>query len=126
MKKNWVKKIIGGLSFTTALFIFQACYGTPQDFGFDSYVEGIVKSKVTGLPVKGIRILLYAANAINNRYEYTDDKGYFSLFTEKGTDVKLRFDDADADENGLFATKDTTLYNVSYKVSLNIYLETRR
>jgi len=126
MKRNWIKKIIGGLSFTTALFVFQACYGTPQDFGFDSYVEGTVKSRTTDLPINGIRVLIYAENAINNHYLYTDEKGYFSLYSERGSDVKLRFDDADADENGLFATKDTILYDVTDKVYLNIYLDTRR
>ena len=53
-------------------------------------------------------------------------KQYFSLYSERGSDVKLRFDDADADENGLFATKDTILYDVTDKVYLNIYLDTRR
>lgn len=31
MKKGWIRKLICGLSFGSALFIFQACYGTPQD-----------------------------------------------------------------------------------------------
>ena len=55
MKRNWVRRIIGGISFTSALFVFQACYGTPQDFGFDLFIEGQVKSASTGLPVKGIK-----------------------------------------------------------------------
>ena len=48
MKSNWIRKIIGGMSLTTAMFIFQACYGTPQDMGLDMLVEGQVKSLTSG------------------------------------------------------------------------------
>ena len=51
MKTNWIKKLIGGLSLTSTMFIFQACYGTPQDFGMDVLIEGQVKSKTSGLPI---------------------------------------------------------------------------
>jgi len=33
MKRNWIRNVIGGLGFGSVLFVFQACYGTPQDFG---------------------------------------------------------------------------------------------
>ena len=56
LKRNWIRKIIGGLSFTSAMFIFQACYGTPQDFESDLLIEGKVKAQATGLPIKGIRV----------------------------------------------------------------------
>ena len=56
MHKKWVRRIVGGLSFTSALFVFQACYGTPQDFGLDILLEGQVKSKSTGLPIQGIKV----------------------------------------------------------------------
>ena len=35
------------------MFIFQAWYGTPQDFGLDLLVEGQVKSNTSELPIKG-------------------------------------------------------------------------
>ena len=44
-RKSWIRQLITGVSFTSALFVFQACYGTPQDFGVDILVEGKVKSK---------------------------------------------------------------------------------
>ena len=28
--KKWVRKILKGISLTAALFVFQACYGSPQ------------------------------------------------------------------------------------------------
>jgi hypothetical protein len=55
MKRDWKRKIIGGLCLTSIAFVFQACYGTPQDFGEDLLIEGQVKSKTTGLPIKGIK-----------------------------------------------------------------------
>ncbi|MCK7537136.1 MAG: carboxypeptidase-like regulatory domain-containing protein [Marinilabiliales bacterium] len=99
------KKIAGGLSFTTALFVFQACYGTPQDFGADAYIEGIVKSKTTGLPVKGILVSIpeYQQNL------YTDANGFFSLYTVPDESCRIRFEDTDAELNGLFQSKDTLL-----------------
>ena len=75
MKRNWIRKLIGGLSFTTALFVFQACYGTPQDFGADVFIEGLVKSKKTGEPIKGIKVSV----ADNPQYQYTDEDGEFFI-----------------------------------------------
>ena len=53
MKRDWKRKIIGGLCLTSVAFVFQACYGTPQDFGNDLLIEGQVTSKISGLPIKG-------------------------------------------------------------------------
>ena len=68
MKKNWIRGLIGGLSFTSALFVFQACYGTPQDYGSDLLLEGQVKSKKTGLPIEGIKV----AVSQTSQYEVTN------------------------------------------------------
>jgi hypothetical protein len=38
IKQNWRRKLLGGLSLTSALFIFQACYGTPHDMGLDIFI----------------------------------------------------------------------------------------
>ena len=78
MKKNWIRNLIGGLSLTSAMFVFQACYGTPQAFGEDLLVEGQVKSKTSGLPIKGIKVTV----ADKMQSEYTNDEGRFSLYTE--------------------------------------------
>lgn len=40
MKRNWRKKLVGGLCLTSAVFIFQACCGTPQAMGTDLLLEG--------------------------------------------------------------------------------------
>jgi hypothetical protein len=120
MKSKLWKKIIGGLSFTTALFVFQACYGTPQDFGADAFIEGIVKSKTTGLPVKGILVSIPE----NQQSLYTDANGGFSLYTVPDESCQILFRDTDAELNGTFRGKDTILavYHGN-KVRLDIFLQ---
>ncbi|MCT4590042.1 MAG: radical SAM-associated putative lipoprotein [Carboxylicivirga sp.] len=119
MKKNLIRKIIGGLSFTSALFVFQACYGTPQDFGQDVLIEGQVKSKSTGRPIKGIKVVL----PNENQYQLTDEDGKFSVYTYWHEEFKLRFQDIDEEQNGQYAVKDTVLKDVKRKEYLDIVLE---
>ena len=119
MKRSWRRKILGGLSLTSALFIFQACYGTPQDMGLDIFIEGIVKSNKTNIPVKGIKVSI----ADKLQYEYTNDEGKFSLYTETADSYNITFEDIDSGLNGVFKMKDTLLTNTSKKFYLNIVLE---
>jgi hypothetical protein len=119
MKRKLMKKLVGGLSLTTAMFVFQACYGTPQDFGADLFVEGLVKSKNTGQPIKGIKV----SNAILPQYLYTGEDGSFSFYTESSEGCKLKFEDTDSDLNGSFADKDTILLHPGSRIFLNIFLE---
>jgi hypothetical protein len=119
MKTNWIRGIIGGLSFTTALFVFQACYGTPQDLGDDILVEGQVKSKVSGLPVKGIKVSV----AATQQYQMTDNDGKFSFYTEWGETLTVRFQDIDSAQNGSFMDKDTLVTKLSGQIYLDIALE---
>lgn len=121
MKRTWITKLVGGLSFTTALFVFQACYGTPQDFGLDILVEGQVKAKVTGLPIKGIRVSVDG----NMQYEYTNDEGKFSFYTEDANSLKIKFEDIDSDQNGSFASMDTITAINDKKIYLNIVLDNK-
>ena len=119
MKRNWKRRLIGGLSLTTAFFIFQCCYGTPQDLGLDVFIEGQVKSKETGTPVKGIKVSV----ADKMQYEYTNTEGKFSLYTEIADSYKIKFEDIDSDQNGSFFDRDTLLVNINNNIYLNIELE---
>ena len=92
MKGNWIRKIVGGLSLTSAMFIFQACYGTPQDYGLDLLIEGQVKSKTSGLPIQGIKVSV----AYNMQYEIADEEGKFSFYTELLKGLTLKFQDIDS------------------------------
>lgn len=40
MKYRWLRNLLKGCSLTTALFVFTACYGTPQGYKMDQPVEG--------------------------------------------------------------------------------------
>ena len=119
MKRNWIGNVIGGLSLTSAMFVFQACYGTPQDFGLDFLVEGQVKSKISGLPIKGIKVSV----ANNLQYEYTNDEGRFSFYTEKIDTLNIFFEDLDSIQNGIYLNRDTVLKNSIEKVFLDIKME---
>jgi putative lipoprotein (rSAM/lipoprotein system) len=119
MKRSWRKRILGGLSLTTALFVFQACYGTPQDMGLDIFIEGQVKSEKTNKPVKGIKVSVED----KLQYQYTDESGKFSFYTETATSYKIKFEDIDSDQNGIFVEKDTLLTKIDKTIYLNIELE---
>ncbi len=119
MKTNWIKKLIGGLSLTSTMFIFQACYGTPQDFGMDVLIEGQVKSKTSGLPIRGIKV----AVSEQIQYELTDEDGRFSFYTTLADTITLSFQDTTSIQNGLFLSKDTVLTKLNERTYLNITLE---
>jgi hypothetical protein len=119
MKKNWIRKILGGLSFTAAMFIFQACYGTPQDFKPDVLIEGQVKSKTNGLPIKGIKVSI----ADLNYHEYTNEEGRFSFYTEMINNMRILFEDVDSTQNGTYLNKDTILVNIEDENHLDIKLD---
>lgn len=119
MKQNMIRRIIGGLSFSSALFVFQACYGTPQDFGQDVFIEGLVKSKLSGSPIQGIKVSV----ADNIQYEVTDEEGRFSFYTEIIDGLRLQFQDIDSSQNGQYMNKDTVLTAANESIYLDIALE---
>lgn len=122
MKSKLVRKIIGGFSLTTAAFVFQACYGPPQDFGADALITGVVKSKTTGLPVKGILVSV----PDYQQYLYTERDGTFSLYTVPDEFCKITFRDTDAELNGAYIDKDTLLsVHEGDRVHLNIFLQNK-
>jgi len=128
MKRDWKRKIIGGLCLSSIAFVFQACYGTPQDFGNDLLIEGQVKSKTSGLPIQGIKV------SVDDKVQYTntDENGKFSFYIERLQNARINFTDIDSNHNGLFSNKDTlvtindsVLMSRQPKVYLNIELENK-
>jgi hypothetical protein len=119
MKVNWTRRILGGLSLTSALFIFQACYGTNKDYGLDLRVQGLVKSKTTGSPVKGIKVM--AGDSI--QYVITDENGTFDFYIAKADSLILSFKDTDTTQNGNYVAKDTVLKDLGESVYVTINLE---
>lgn len=119
MKRNQIRTLIGGLSFTTALFVFQACYGMPQDAINDVYISGKVVSQSSGLPLEGIKV----EAVLFEHYGLTDSLGKFEFYAPWSDSLKLTIEDNDPKTNGAYLSKDTVLVNPKMDVILNIALD---
>lgn len=119
MKSNWIRNLMRGLSITSMVFVFQACYGTPQDMKYDMYIEGLVKGSATGEPIQGIKVSL----PDTDQYEYTDDRGKFSFYTDLSGSYPIFFEDEDGGQNGAFMSKDTILNPENNAVYFEIALD---
>ena len=119
MKFNWTKKLLGGLCLSSVAFVFQACYGTPQDFGEDLFVQGKVTDKTTGLPIKGIKVSVVD----RMQYLYTNEEGDFAFYTMRADRTVVRFEDVDSIENGSYAAKEIVLPGSLHVVDLTIDLD---
>ncbi len=118
MRKNWIRTLLMGLSFTSVLFVFQACYGTPQDFGADILVEGIVKAKPSGNALSGIKVTIEMPGQ-DKQYAYTNESGKFSMYTLPYGSIPVNF----CDTVGTFLPKDTVLLNKGNNLFISIELE---
>lgn len=118
-KRKILRKVYGALSLSSALFVFQACYGTPQDLGMDVSIQGSVKSKATNEPIAGVKV------SIGNlpQYETTDNEGKFVIYTSRDSIYNVKFEDIDSTKNGTFSTKDTIVKIIDDSTSLNISLD---
>ena len=130
--RKLLRTIFGGLSLTAVAFIFQACYGMPPNPGYSIKVSGIVKSKTTHLPIKGIKV----AQLNDPSYAITDEKGNFSFYTYINEDrymynndstyrsdsIPILFLDIDSIENGYFVDK-TIIVNPAHKDEVKINVE---
>jgi hypothetical protein len=120
-KRKILRKVYGALSLSSALFVFQACYGTPQDMGMDVLIHGIVKSKTTNQPIAGIKV------AVGNppNYDMTDKEGKFQIYTSRDSVYKVVFTDIDSTNNGAFLPKDTVIKIVDETSYLNVSLDVK-
>lgn len=116
-----MRAIFGTLSFSSSLFVFQACYGVPQDYGLEVSIQGLVKSKETNLPIQGIKV------SVENRpqYEFTDNKGKFNIYTSRDASYKVKFEDVDSNENGSYISKDTIIEINYYDAYLDVWLDAK-
>jgi len=129
--RKLLRKIFGGISLTAIAFTFQACYGIWTDDYCDVRFTGMVTSKTTNLPVKGIKIAI--DKGIN--YGFTDENGKFDIYASVSSDralcesctpgkAEIHFLDVDGAENGHFADKTIEIVHVCYdEVKINIELE---
>lgn len=120
-RRKIMRTIFGTLSFSSSLFVFQACYGVPQDYGLEVSIHGLVKSKQTNLPIQGIKV------SVENRpqFEFTDHDGKFNLYTSRDASYKVMFEDIDSIQNGSFISKDTIIEIDYYDAYLNVSLDAK-
>jgi putative lipoprotein (rSAM/lipoprotein system) len=100
-----LRKIYTGLGLTTVALVFQACYGTPQAMGLDVLIRGVVKSKTTNNPIKGIRV------SVKDMYQYelTDSAGKFQFYVPQEEFCVIQLDDIDGVENGAYVSKEISV-----------------
>jgi hypothetical protein len=110
-----INNVLKGFSLTTAMFIFQACYGVPAAFP-NALVTGRVVSNKDNQGIRGIKVSTgyhYSGDTVEF-YRYldsctvTNDYGYFSFHTTfegRGMSDAVFFDDIDSTENGLYENK---------------------
>ena len=132
---GFFRNFLKGASLTTALFIFQACYGTGPDWPGESSVFFKVVSATDGAPIKDVGIYTRIYNSGNQNWNlcgYTDASGMSRVMVlrdaggvEKvvegvvsGQTPEFRF----ADENGMYAIKDTVITDL-YKGNIEIKLQ---
>ena len=140
--RKLLRKIFGCVSFTAMAFVFQACYGVPDTYSIR--LTGIVRSKTTDLPIKGIKIIIngedYYGYEMGN-FGITNEEGKFDFYANvpkwdyydcidsvqyPADSVRVRFLDIDGVENGYFEDK-TIIINPAYKkeVKINVVLENK-
>lgn len=105
-----LRKILGGISLTAAMFVFQACYGTADYCPSVEYNFRVVDTK--GSPIPNIKVSSQWQSNGNYVYDWhflgvSDSAGIAHLWMEdcNGLDVKFRF----SDEDSVYAVYDTVL-----------------
>ncbi|MBO4916701.1 MAG: hypothetical protein J5374_02325 [Bacteroidales bacterium] len=118
---KFFRNFLKGASLTTALFIFQACYGTGPD-RMEPEVAFKVVSALDGSPIEDISVFTRASKSEIQDWSlcgYTNYAGYalVSASSVAVPEPEFRF----ADEKGVYAVKDTVIadyYNKSIEIRL--------
>lgn len=106
-----LRKILGGISLTAAMFVFQACYGTlEEDCPTTEYTFRVVDAK--GTPIPDIKVSSQWQSNSDYVYDWefhglSDSAGIARprLWDCGGLDVKFRF----SDEDSVYAVYDTVI-----------------
>lgn len=118
-RRKLFRTIFGVFSLSGIMFAFQACYGTPPDFGQDVLIKGKVTSAVNKAAVSGIKVL------INQSGQYTQSAadGTFSIYCERMPEYNLTFSDTDGAQNGQHQMCDTTVQLADQAENLTVNIE---
>jgi hypothetical protein len=117
--RKTLRSMYAGLGLTAAALVFQACYGTPQTEGMDVLIQGVVKSKTTNRPVKGIKVSVKGLY----QYELTDADGRFEFYVPQEKTCIMQLDDIDGVNNGSYISTEIHIDLAKNKIDLkNIFL----
>lgn len=128
---KWIRNLLKGISFTAAMFVFQACYGTMENY-MDGPLVGVtfhITDYQSGQSIPGIKVESRWQDSQNDNnigwmtswYEqgYTDSTGSIFLeMNDMGTLLKIRF----SDDDSVYTVKDTVISNFYYD-TINIVLQ---
>jgi hypothetical protein len=122
---KYLRKILKGVSLTAALFVFQACYGTPQDEVYFQNVAFRVVSSDDGQPIPNVDIMYQYLNGTGfndvDWFEFgkTDSQGLnIGSLEDRGFPTMFRFKDA----NSAYVVKDTVLTRLYEADTVDIVL----
>jgi len=121
--RKWLRTIFGCISLTTVAFVFQACYGTYQDYPSNDLV---IRGKVTDTldtPLRDIKVSIKGVELADT----TDSDGMFSIHTGGSFVYDMRFESIEPDSVSLFQSKDTVIYcnHEDKDIFFNIRLDAR-
>lgn len=110
---KWLHNILRGVSLTSALFVFQACYGMPEpplyEEGGEAPMSFSVVSRATGEPVEGVTVRGSAVSRDHmNPLGVTGADGKCQVRIPYRRNLEGPFIEFE-DPSGSFAVKDTTL-----------------
>ena len=104
-KRSLYRTVFGIFSLSGIMFAFQACYGTPEDFGHDAVIRGKVTSAATKAALPGIRVV----ESQSGQYTTTGPDGSYSMWCERMREYRLSFSDEETVRINRHQGRDTTL-----------------
>ncbi|MBO7071001.1 MAG: hypothetical protein J6W09_06890 [Bacteroidales bacterium] len=113
---KWLHNLLKGISLTGALFVFQACYGSPQNPMWnpdEAEMSFSVVSHVTGAPLEGVKVS-QTDHGGNRELGTTDAEGKCRVrfnYQRNYRGPYLRFEAPDE----VYAVKDTVLDDLRYR-----------
>lgn len=106
-----IRRLLQGVSLTAAMFVFQACYGTPHTYTESNMTFRVVAEDGTVLPNVKISSQVVSDDSTFNTdwylQGYTDDEGELSAYAifEENMGHQFRFED----EEGAYELYDTVI-----------------
>lgn len=114
---KWIRKILKGVSLTATMFVFQACYGTMEDY-YDTKVTFHVVAEDTGEPLQKVCIWAQELNQVDSSdigaiqrhiVDYTDGNGLATVWAYDEI-IRYSFEDKDS----LYVPVDTIINPTKY------------